>query len=119
MSFPSIIDKLARHPAAISFDVVEIVGVVTLGTVSTENHGVVHHRNDDVPTVVINAVAIPPYTPSLAPDTVLPGPRACVAMALPPYAELVVIVVLPDGVFDRTDRRGVTHTLTVGHCNPT
>jgi hypothetical protein len=67
---------------------------------------------------VINAAAIPPYSFTLGVDLELPGLYACDDMvALPPYAELVVIVVLPHGVFDRTDRRGVTH-IDIGALQP-
>lgn len=68
---------------------------------------------------VINAAAIPPYSFALGVDLEALGRCACDDMAaLPPYAELVVIVVLPHDVFDRTDRGGVIHALTLGHYAP-
>jgi hypothetical protein len=74
-----------------------------------------------VPIRPIIATPTPPYAVILAADTGSPESAllcACDGIAaLPPYAELVVIVVLPRGVFDRTDRRGVTH-IDIGALRP-
>ena len=74
MSFPLIIGlNLSPASGRGSFDAVEFVDGDSLETGSTELPGWFITATMMPPTVVINAVAIPPYTPSLAPDTVLPG----------------------------------------------